>query len=270
MKTTSPERTILACDRITLVREGRRILSDVSFTVRRGEHWAVIGPNGAGKSFLLRMIGAQQFPTSGTIEVLGRRFGEYDLWKLKTHIGFLSDLLQAGYRPHERGEDIVLSGFFSSIGLYDRVTRSRRGAARDLLDRLGIRHLADRRFNEMSHGEQRKLLIARALVLDPALLVLDEPGTGLDIATREDFLETLSTVAARGGASIVLVTHHLEEIVPEFNRVLFLKSGRVAAAGDKGRLMTARNLSSLFDRPVSVAKRDGRYWVRPARHTRRS
>lgn len=253
---------ILSLSHVTLVRDGKRILSDVSFTVRRGEHWAVIGKNGAGKSFLLRMIGAQQFPTSGAIEVLGKRFGEYDLWKLKPHIGFLSDLLQAGYRPGERGEDIVLSGFFSSIGLYDRVNRSMRRAARVLLERIGIRHLADRRFDEMSHGEQRTLLITRALVFEPALLVLDEPCTGLDLATREDFLSTLSRVAVRGGASIVFVTHHLEEIIPECTHVLLLKGGRVAAAGDKARLMTVKNLSSLFDCPVSVAKRGSRYWVR--------
>jgi iron complex transport system ATP-binding protein len=252
---------ILTLDRVSLVRDGRRILHDVSFTVRPGEHWAVIGKNGAGKSFLLRMICGEHFPTTGTIEVLGKRFGEYDLWKLKVHIGVVSDQLQARYHPDERGEDIVLSGFFASIGLYDRVTQSMREKAAGLLEHLAIRHLRHRRFDQMSHGEQRRLLIARALVLDPALLILDEPCTGLDIASREEFLKALSAVT-RSGVSLLLVTHHLEEIIPEINHVLFLKDGRVAGRGLKDDLLTVSLLRELFDHPVSVTRSHGRFFLR--------
>jgi iron complex transport system ATP-binding protein len=263
-RTVGPEaEPILSLSHVTLIRDGKRILDDVSFIVRRGEHWAVIGKNGAGKSFLLRIIGAQEFPTAGTVDVLGKRFGEYDLWKLKVHIGFVSDQLQARYHPDESGVDIVLSGFFSSVGLYDSVTGSMRTKAQRLLDRLGIRHLAGRRYDELSHGEQRKLLIARALVLDPALLVLDEPCTGLDLSTREDFLRTLSAIAAQGNVSVIIVTHHLEEIVPEINRVLCLKDGRAVAAGEKAGLLTRARLEGLFDQSLTLSKRNGRYWALP-------
>jgi iron complex transport system ATP-binding protein len=252
---------ILALDRVTLIRDGKKILDDVSFRVRPGEHWAVLGANGAGKSFLLRLLGGEHFPTSGTIDVLGRRFGEVDLWELKVRLGFVSDLLQARYRPQSRGEDIVLSGFFASNGLYDRVTPLMKKKACVWSDRLGIRHLFPRRFDELSHGEQRKLLIARALVLDPAILILDEPCTGLDLAAREDFLSALSAVA-RSGVSLLIVTHHLEEIIPEVNRVLLLRQGRVTGAGPKKDLLTASRLGRLFDHPVSLRIVSGRYQVR--------
>ena len=263
MTNSVPDNTIpvLALDRVSLVRNGKPILREVTFTVAPGEHWAVVGKNGAGKSFLLRMIAGEHFPTTGAIDVLGKRFGEYDLWKLKVHIGVVSDQLQARYHPDEPGEDIVLSGFFSSIGLYDRVTETMRRKAADLLARVGVAHLRERRFDEMSHGEQRRLLIARALVLDPALLILDEPCTGLDIASREEFLSGLSAVAGTG-VSILLVTHHLEEIIPEIGNVLFLKEGRVTASGPKERLFDAAHLTRLFDHPVSVTRSHGRYFVR--------
>ncbi|HEQ71324.1 MAG TPA: ABC transporter ATP-binding protein [Spirochaetia bacterium] len=245
---------------VSLVIDTKTILKDISFSVRQGENWAVIGKNGAGKSFLLRMIAAQHFPTAGTIDLLGKRFGEYDLWKLKTHIGFVSDLLQKNYHGGDPGEEVVLSGYFSSIGLYDRVTAGMRRKAKALLAFLGIEDLAERPFDRMSHGEQRKTLLARAMVLDPALLILDEPCTGLDLATREEFLDALSRLA-RTKTAVILVTHHLEEIIPEIDRLLCLKDGMIAFQGPTRKLMTPGNLTRLFDHPVTLEIKNKRYYA---------
>jgi len=252
--------TILELEGVSLKKNGQLILADLDWKVEGGQHWAILGPNGAGKSFLLRLLSAQYFPTTGTISILGKRLGTYDVWKLKTHIGFVSDLLQKNYHENHCGEEVVLSGFFSSIGLYDTVTPAMESRGAELINLLGLKELAPKPFGRMSHGQQRRFLLARAMVLEPELLVLDEPCSGLDPQAREIFLNSLARLATH--TTLIFVTHNPEEIIPAIKNVLFLKQGRIFAQGTKAELLTSGRLSQLFDHNLEVFTQDERYYLR--------
>ncbi|MBP7603344.1 MAG: ATP-binding cassette domain-containing protein [Spirochaetes bacterium] len=253
--------SIVRLDDIGVSRGNGHILRNVNWTVRRGENWAVLGGNGSGKSFLLNVVSSGLFPSSGRVELFGMRLGETDVWKLRGRIGMVSDLLQRSYNERTVVEEVICSGFFWSIGIYREISESTRRSARMAAEGLSVTHLLARKFGELSHGEQKRVLIARALVNDPELLVLDEPAGGLDFPGREDLLAEVERLA-QSGRTVIYVTHHVEEIMPSFNRCLLMKNGSVYASGNRDEVLTERLLNEVLGYRFSLVEKDGRLWPR--------
>lgn len=259
---------LLEMDRVSVVRNGRALLDEVSLTVPAGQHVAILGPNGSGKSTLVRLVARQLYPTVDGAGRIGevRIFGQalWDVFELRRRLGIVSPALQGDLAGEEPLEvfDAVVSGFFATRGLWRRdTTAEMRAAAEAALARVGAAHLAGRSMATLSTGEARRVLIARALVNSPEALLLDEPCGGLDPVARRDFLEDLRAVA-RAGVTLMLVTHHVDEILPEIARLVMLRGGRIAHDGPKDDLLTDGVLSDLFGRPMQVG-RDGDWrWAR--------
>ena len=254
----------------TVVKGGVRILDRLTLTIRAGEHTAILGPNGAGKTTLLNLLTHDDYAFADdecppTVRVFGR--DRWDVFDLRSQLGIISsDLHQRFVAGHSagriRGEDAVVSGFFATRGFLINwsVTPDMRRRALEALSRLEAGHLAGKWMDEMSTGEARRVLIARALVSEPKALILDEPSAGLDVVARLRFLETVRGVA-RQGTTIVLITHHVEEIIPEIGRVIFLKDGRADSDGPKAAMLTSERLGQLFDGSVAVGRHDGYFHV---------
>jgi len=251
---------------VSVVREGATLLAGVDWAVEEGQRWAVLGPNGAGKSTLLAIAGASLFPSSGTVTLLGERFGEADLGELRTRVGLSTSSLNDRIPPHEKAVDVVVTAARGVVGRwsegYDEGDLSR---AADLLARVGLRAFVQRRYGSLSEGERKRVLLARALMTDPELLLLDEPAAGLDLGAREALLRLLTRLAATSGpAPTVLVTHHVEEIPVGTTHALLLARGRVVASGPVTQVLTSELLSQAFGIPLQVAHADGRWTARSA------
>ena len=265
---TTEEAPLLKMQGATVVRNGRRILDDLTLTIQQGEHTVILGPNGAGKSSLIRLITRQDYPLAhadGTPPLL--IFGEslWNVFQLRALLGIISEELQVSYISRTlpgrtRGLEVVLSGFFATYGVfaYQQVTETMRDRAYEALALMEATPLAEAFIETMSTGEARRLMIARALVSDPRALLLDEPTAGLDLPARQRFLETLQKIAQHG-KTIILVTHRVEEIFPEINRVILLKQGRILLDGDKDEVLTSKHLSALFEAPITVQPHHGYY-----------
>jgi iron complex transport system ATP-binding protein len=253
-------RMVLHLEDVSLKREGKWILQNVNWKINKGEHWVLFGLNGAGKSALLNMLTAEYFPTKGKITVLGMEFGKTYLGeKLRRKIGVVSSSLQQKFYPVDNAFEIVLSGGFASIGLYETPTDEMREKAIALLKELGCISYANQNYETLSQGEKQRVLIARALMADPSLLILDEPANGLDFIARERLLESIEKIAVKSDApTIVYVTHHVEEILPVFNKTLLLKGGQVYSSGSTCEMISGEMLSSFFDLPVKVVWQSGR------------
>ena len=264
---------VLELTSATVIRDDRPVLDRLTLTIHEREHTAILGPNGAGKSALVRLLTHEDRPLAGDDGVPPVRvFGDsrWDVFELRAQLGIVSaDLHQRFVFGNNEGrvtaEAAVLSSFFASQGIlrYGRVTADMRTRAGEALERMGVSHLLKRRLDEMSSGEARRVLLARALVTAPRALILDEPTTGLDLIARHGFMERVREIA-RAGTTLILITHHIEEIVPEIQRVILLRHGRVAADGDKPSVLTAPQLSGLFESPVAVDQDEGYYYARPA------
>ena len=246
-----------------VVRDGRAILSIDDLTLRTGEHVAILGPNGAGKSTFIRLLTRDIRPLahddgSPAVMLLGRE--RWDLMDARRLMGVVSNALQETYAVGVTVRDAVTSGFFGSVGLYrhQNVTEAMRTRTAELIDLLGIARLAGRSMDTLSTGEARRALIARALVHDPAVLVLDEPTDGLDPNAQWHVLHAVSDIA-RSGTAVVLVTHHVSDIVPEVTRIVMLKDGRVLRDGTKDELLTGSAMADLFDIPATIQERKGWY-----------
>jgi iron complex transport system ATP-binding protein len=251
---------------VTYRRDGSEIIHGVSFTVRAGEHWAMLGPNGAGKSTLLGFCGAVTHPTSGTVRVLGEQLGRVELQALRRLIGHVNP--RHPLRSPLAVRDIVLTGLTGTIETAPRwrPTAQQAGRADDLIAALGLGGKATSRWNVLSQGERGRVLIARALICEPRLLLLDEPSTGLDIAAREQLLQTIDLLAeSHPQLASVLVTHHLEELPSSTTHALLLAGGRVVAAGPAARALTSGHVSAAFDHPIDVGSNGGRWTARAAR-----
>ncbi len=257
----------------SVVKGERRVLDGLRLTIREGEHTAILGPNGAGKSVLVSLLTHHEralVPADGTPAV--RVFGE-DRWnvsELRAQLGIVSaDLHQRFVAGNSEGsitgEAAVLSAFLVSHGIlrYGVVTDDMRSRAAEALDAVGATHLARRTLDQMSSGEARRVMLARVLATSPRALVLDEPTTGLDLGTRHAFMEQVRGIV-RNGTTLVLITHHSEEIVPEIDRVILLQDGRIVADGAKRDVLTAERLSTLFGLPITVELAGGYFYARPS------
>jgi iron complex transport system ATP-binding protein len=254
---------------VTYRRNGNEIIRGVSFTALAGERWAMLGPNGAGKSTLLAFCGAVTHPTSGTVRVLGEQLGRVELQELRRKIGHVNP--RHPLRVPLPVTDIVLTGITGSIQLPLRWQPTAEESARadDLIDLLGLGARAQARWDVLSQGERGRVLIARALICEPRLLLLDEPSTGLDIAAREQLLETVDLLAqTHPDMGSVLVTHHLEELPSATTHALLIADGRVVAAGPALAALTSANVSEAFAHPIDVRHEDGRWGARAARRSR--
>jgi iron complex transport system ATP-binding protein len=248
-------------------RAGRTILGPLDLTIRDGERWAVLGPNGSGKTTLLSCIGLELWPTAGTVEVLGERYGRIDSRELRRRIGSAGSAIEGGLRPDLPPTTLVMTARHAATEPWWHVyTDADRDRARALLDGLGLATVADHAFGTLSAGERRRASIARALMPDPDLLLLDEPAAGLDLGARETLLADLATLAAADRPrAIVLVSHHVEEIPPGFTHGLVLADGGVVAAGRLAGVLRDVVLSRAFGLPIRVERRDGRAWARMTR-----
>ncbi|GAA4624414.1 MULTISPECIES: ABC transporter ATP-binding protein [Cellulomonas] len=252
---------VLDLQAVTIRRGTTTILDDLSWTVREGERWVVLGRNGAGKTTLLQVASGRMHPTSGAAELLGSRLGATDVFELRPRIGLSSAALADRIPSGETVRDVVLTAAYGVTGrwreAYEEVDESRAG---DLLAAFGVDHLADRFFGTLSEGERKRVQIARALMSDPELLLLDEPAAGLDLGGREELVGALAELARDPRSpALVLVTHHVEEIPPGFTHLLLLRQGRVHAAGPIVDVLTAENLSGAFDVSLRLDHADGRW-----------
>ncbi|WP_055591326.1 ABC transporter ATP-binding protein [Streptacidiphilus griseoplanus] len=241
------------------------VLEGITWTVAPGEHWALLGANGAGKSTLLRLVGAVMYPTAGTVEVLGARLGRVDMRELRARVGLVSAAQKVPLDA--TAHTVVLTGATGTVQplwrKYDTATRER---AHALLAELGCKELADRRFGDCSGGQRARILICRALMADPSLLLLDEPFNALDLPSREDLVDALHRLAAdRADLATVTVTHHVEELPPSTTHAFLLKEGRELASGPVDGALTENNMTVCFGRPIHVARHDGRWYARSGR-----
>lgn len=227
-------------------RNSSQILKNVNWDIKKGEYWALIGPNGAGKTTLLKIISGNLWPSSGKVKVLGHEFGKTDLRELRKKIGWVSSHIAESISQNEKAIDVVLSGKHSSLGIYGKVTDKDKRQADELLKFIGASHIKDKQFKIISQGERQKVLIARALMAKPLILILDEPCSGLDVVSRKNLLATVSRICKEGKTTIVYCTHHFEEIVPEIGHVLMIKGGAVFMKGKSSEILNEKNLEKLF------------------------
>lgn len=244
-------------------REERELLKNVTWQVKKQEHWALLGLNGSGKTTLLNIVNGYIWPSSGTVSVLGKPYGSVDLRDLRKSIGWVSSSLQEKLYMTDKAQHVVISGKYATIGLYEQLLEEDEGQAADLMQTLGCAHLWDREYRTCSQGEKQKLLIARALMANPSILILDEPCNGLDLFSRERLLDSIYTLTLQDHTpTLIYVTHHTEEILPVFTRTLLLRRGEVVGSGATDEVMTSQTLSSFFEAPVQVERHQERVYVR--------
>ncbi|MDT0434793.1 ATP-binding cassette domain-containing protein [Streptomyces sp. NPDC005840] len=254
---------VLRAEDVHVVRDGRPILQEVSLTVRAGEHWALLGANGAGKSTLLSLLGALVHPTRGTVDVLGRRLGRVDLRELRTFVGHVDP--RHPLREPLRVHDVVLTGLTNSVAPVPRwrATAEQEARADRLIATLGLGDRRDARWPTLSQGQRGRTLIARALMPQPRLLLLDEPATGLDLPGREQLIGALDALREEHpDLATVLVTHHLEELPPGTSHAMLLRDGRVLAQGAVDGVLTGDRVGACFDLPLALDRHEGRWSVR--------
>ncbi len=255
--------TVLSLENVGFRREGRHILKGVDWTVRPGERWVILGPNGAGKTSLASIVSTYGRASSGTATVLDQRIGKVDVRELRRYIGFVSKAIVEVVQPRTTASDLVVMARDAKLHRWQQeYTAADEQRAVELLELFGCKHLVDSEFRHLSEGERQRVLIARAQMTDPDLLLLDEPAAGLDVVGRELLVSSLARVAAADRpAGIVLVTHHLEEIPPGFTHALLLRAGQVVAAGPVDEVLDSRHLSTCFDAPLKVHRTGERFTV---------
>lgn len=257
---------VLELSNVSIVRGGTRILDQVSWSVDSDQRWVILGPNGAGKTTLLQVAAAAMHPSSGVATLLDERLGATDTAELKPRIGLASSAMAKRIPPDESVLDVVLTAAYAVTGRWNEVYEDIDVArARRVLGEWRLSAFAERRFGTLSDGEQKRVQIARAVMTDPELLLLDEPAASLDLGAREELLQLLGGYASNPDSpAMVMVTHHVEEIPPGFSHVLLLAAGRVTAAGPLAETLTAANLTATFGLPIQLTSSDGRFAARAA------
>jgi len=244
-------------------RQGKEILHDINWQVQEGEHWAVLGLNGAGKTTLLNMVNGYIWPTTGEVSILGNTFGQTDIQRMRRSIGWVSSSLGERINGRHLAEDIVVSGKFASVGLDFAEPESVDFVhAQELMALLRVDYTYGQHYEKLSQGEKQKILIARGLMANPSLLILDEPTNGLDFIAREELLHTIENFGYDQKApTIVFVTHHIEEVLPIFTHTLLLENGTVFASGTRREVLTSEHMSKLYKRDIQVDWRQDRAWM---------
>ncbi|MCE5186420.1 MAG: ABC transporter ATP-binding protein [Planctomycetaceae bacterium] len=259
MKTT----VVVELEQVTFRRQERTILSDISWRIEAGEHWALLGANGSGKTTLLKILTGYEWPTLGTVRVLGQLHGDCDIRHLRQTIGWVSSALTGRLPMQDTALEVAASGLDASIGLYREITEDERQQALMALGQVRAEAIAAQPCGTLSQGEMQKALIARALVCRPRLLILDEPCIGLDPAARARFLDDLEQMAvAESAPTLILVTHHIEEIGPWVRKVMLLKDGRSVGQGPPRQMLTSERMTDLFDFSCSVQRSGQGYALR--------
>ncbi|GGK84670.1 iron ABC transporter ATP-binding protein [Salinibacterium xinjiangense] len=258
--------SVLQFTDVTVVRDGNPILKSANWTVDAADRWVILGPNGAGKTTLLQLAAAQMHPSSGRVQILDDRLGRADVFDLRPRIGFASSALARKVPRDERVIDVVLTAAYSVTGRwnesYEEVDVKR---AQRVLGEWKLTHLEDRRFGDLSDGEQKRVQIARSVMTDPELLLLDEPAASLDLGAREELVGLLGGFAsADSSPAIVMVTHHVEEIPPGFSHAMLLAHGEITAAGVIDEVITSESLSDAFGLPLVVTNENRRFTARAA------
>jgi iron complex transport system ATP-binding protein len=247
---------------VSRIEGNKYILRHINWDVQQGEHWAIIGLNGSGKTTLLNMVNGYIWPSEGEMSVLGKRFGSYDIRELRKKIGWVSSSLQEKFYTNETAKEIVLSGKSATIGLYDSPKSKDIDHAVMLLSRLKCEHTAAQPYWTLSQGEKQKVLIARALISSPHLLILDEPCVGLDIFSREHLLSQIEHIGRQESApTLIYVSHRTEEILPVFTHTLLLRRGAVHSQGKTREVLTTGNLSAFYQTPVDIQWNKDRAWI---------
>ncbi|SDM92798.1 ABC transporter ATP-binding protein [Sediminibacillus halophilus] len=259
------QKEIIETKQVTFQRDGRNILQKVDWRVSPGEHWVILGLNGSGKTSLLKIVTGYEWPTKGTVDVLGNRFGRTNLPELRKSIGWVSASLDEQFlkRASDTALEVVLSGKHASIGIYEAVNDQEVFRAEKLLEEMKMADFADRPFVKLSQGEKRRVIIARALMPDPEILILDEPCNGLDVFAKEQLLTTIQRMAVqKGGPTLLYVTHQLEEVIPAITHALLINHGKIVAAGEKEKTLTDSLMTETFQVPVEIEWRASRPWLK--------
>lgn len=252
---------VLQVENVTVVRDGKTILGPIDWQVNENERWVILGPNGAGKSTLFSLCSSQIHPTTGTVHILGSKLGAVDVFELRPRIGFMGSNLVNQFPEDEKVLDVVLTAAYAMLGrwqeAYELWDESR---AQGLLTTLGVRELAERKFFTLSEGEKKRTLIARSLMADPEILLLDEPAAGLDLGGREDLLRRFDALASDPySPATLMITHHIEEIPAGSTHALLLKSGNIVASGAISGVVTSENLTTAYEMPINVAVTNNRF-----------
>lgn len=251
---------IISLDNVSYIRNGKYILKDINWHVNRGEHWVILGPNGSGKTTTLNMVNGYIFPSQGHVKVLEFEFGHSSIIELRKRIGWVSSALSQFIPTNDYPLHIVLSGKFASLGLWEKVDDDDIARANEILDLLKIRHLAEHKYGMLSQGEKQKVLIGRALMNHPDIIIFDEAFNGLDIFARHDMEITINELA-EGNITFILVTHNTDEILPVFGKALLLKDGQVHSQGDIDDMIQYDNLSDFYGANVDVFKHKDRFYL---------
>ncbi len=265
-------RVAFELSRVTVVRPGKILLDDVSWRVEEGQRWVILGPNGAGKTTLMQIVGATMHPSSGKVRILGHKLGKVDVFELRTRIGHTSTAVADRIPPGESVRDAVLSAAYAVTGRWrEQYEPDDEARAEQMMGEMGIAALADRTFGTLSEGERKRVLIARALMTDPELLLLDEPGAGLDLGAREDLMASLEVLShADDSPVLVMVSHHVEEIPVGFTHVMMLRDGKVVAQGPIESTLTAQTLGATFGLRLELNSAGGRFSARRAAYGHRA
>lgn len=254
---------VIYMNNVSWRREGKEVLSNINWQVNKGEHWAVLGLNGSGKTTLLNMVNGYIWPTTGEVHVLQEVFGKTDIYKLRQKIGWVSSSLGERVNGRHKVEDIVVSGKFAAVGLmFAEPTEEDFIRGKELLTQMNVVHTYGQSYEKCSQGEKQKILIARALMANPQLLILDEPTNGLDFVAREELLETITEFAnLESGPTIIFVSHHIEEIIPIFSHILLMKDGTVFAKGKREEVITNEYMSELYGKDINVTWNENRAFM---------
>ncbi|WP_411835369.1 ABC transporter ATP-binding protein [Paenibacillus pabuli] len=253
--------SIISMEHVSLRREDNQILDDVHLNIKEGEHWAILGRNGSGKTTLLEMMNGYMFPSQGRIEVLGNLYGQCDVREVRKDIGYISQTLIEKLTLRDPVWEVVATGAYAFLRFYQTIPDDVKDKAMNLLDEMGFAKLANHPLGTLSQGERKKVMLARSLMANPKLLILDEPCAGLDLYERENMLAEIDRLRKRS-ITVVYVTHHVEEIVPLFTHVALIRDGRIAAAGPKHEVLTQETIKHTYDVPVDIQWDNGRPWIR--------